>query len=231
MGPLADYLLAGLVAVAAGIDRTAALQVMLSRPLVAAPLTGWVLGDPGSGLLVGMLVELLWLGRLPVGAAIPPDDTQVAVGATTLAAVNAPLLGLSGAPFTLLCLLVTIPLGKVGQLFDRGARHWNVVLLARTETALHAGAPPGIARHHLAGLVHFGLASLATYAFIVGVGSVLLPALARFHPLVSGAAGWLQMAFPLVGAAVILGTLNVSRAMTLFCTSFATALLALWLAR
>ena len=66
-----------------GLDRVALVQMMISRPLVAGPLTGLVLGKPLLGLEVGMLLELLWLGRLPVGAAIPPDDTQVSVGATS----------------------------------------------------------------------------------------------------------------------------------------------------
>ena len=76
-----DYLLAGLVAMLTGLDRVALVQIMISRPLVAATLTGWVLGNPLIGMEIGMMLELLWLGRLPVGAAIPPDDTQVAVGA------------------------------------------------------------------------------------------------------------------------------------------------------
>lgn len=80
-----NLLLSGLVAVLCGLDRTAVLQLMLSRPIVAGPLTGLVLGSPLTGLQVGMLVELLWLGRLPVGASIPPDDTQIAVGGTFLA--------------------------------------------------------------------------------------------------------------------------------------------------
>ena len=41
--------------------------------------------------------------------------------------------------------------------------------------------------------------------------------------------GWLQLALPLVGIAVILGTINVSRAITLFCASFGMAFLLLWL--
>ena len=79
------YLLRAGMAVILGLDRTAALQIMISRPLVAGPLVGLLLGDPASGLTIGMLLELLWLCRLPVGANIPHDDTQVTVGATTLA--------------------------------------------------------------------------------------------------------------------------------------------------
>ena len=230
--PMTAYLLAGCVALLAGIDRTAALQVMISRPVVAAPLAGWLLGDPAGGLLAGALIELLWLGRLPVGAAIPPDDTQVAIGAAALAAVLGPQLQSSGPAFTLLCILVAMPLGKVGQLFDREARHWNDRLLQQVQTDLSAGNPPRIDRRHLAGVRNFALASLATYLVIVSAGTLLVR---EFTPLllpaVASTGNWLQMAFPLVGSAAILGSINVTRALTLFSASFGTALLMLWLAR
>ncbi|NIQ11824.1 MAG: PTS sorbose transporter subunit IIC, partial [Gammaproteobacteria bacterium] len=120
-----DYLLAGCVSMLTGLDRVALVQAMISRPLVAAPLTGWLLGNPLIGLEIGMLLEMLWLGRLPVGAAIPPDDTQVAVGATVLAVSMGHFLNISGMPMVLLAVLIAIPLGKCGQVFDKLARHIN----------------------------------------------------------------------------------------------------------
>lgn len=224
------FLLAGIVAVLAGLDRTAAFQLMISRPIVAAPLTGWILGEPAAGLQVGALVELLWLGRLPVGAAIPPDDTQVAVGATALAAGVGDAAGVGEFPFAILATLVALPLGKVGQLFERGARNWNARLLVRAEEALGKGFPEKVEGIHLRGLIHFSLSSLGTYTAIVLAGALLLHSLA---PLLAGAAAegadWLRLSFVLVGAAAILGTVNVSRSLTLFAASFATAFLMLWL--
>ncbi len=92
---VADFLIGGALAVGLGLDRTAAFQFMVSRPIVAAPLTGWLIGDAMAGLQIGAMIELLWLGRLPVGAAVPPDDTQVAIGATILA------VSLHGSPWLL----------------------------------------------------------------------------------------------------------------------------------
>lgn len=228
---VADYLLAGTVAVGAGLDRTAAGQFMISRPIVAAPLVGFLLGAPLTGLQVGAMVELLWLGRLPVGAAIPPDDTQVAIGATVLAITLAPLLNLDGAAFAVLCLLVAMPVGKVGQLFDRAARHRNDDLFRRAHRAVEAGQLQLAERFHLRGLWHFALSSLATFVLIIVGGSLLLHQLAGiFIEPVRAAAPWLMLLFPLLGTAMLLGTANVSRAMTLFIASFATALLMLWLA-
>jgi len=228
--PAADYLISGAVAVGVGLDRTAALQIMISRPVVAAPLTGWLLGEPLVGLQVGALLELLWLGRLPVGAAIPADDTQVAVASTLLTVTMGESLTLSGLPLLLLCTLVAMPLGKIGQLAERLARNGNGRLLIAAEAALEKGDLAAAERSHLRGLAHFALASLASFAVIVLAGTLALHALA---PLLAGpvdaAAGRLRLTFPLVGIAIILGSINVKRARMLFGASFGTALLLLWL--
>lgn len=227
---IADYLLAGLVAMLTGLDRVALVQVMISRPLVAAPLTGLVLGNPLLGLEVGMLLELLWLGRLPVGAAIPPDDTQVAVGATVLAFSMGQMLGLVGMPMVILAVLVAIPLGKFGQIFDRLARNVNDRLAVSGLKALSNGNPTGLERRHLMGLVSFAVASLATACVIVLIGSVILFYTApQLIGAVMDAGLSLQYSLVIVGAASLLGTINVNRSISLFCAAFSGTLLVLWM--
>ena len=225
-----DYFLAGLVAMLTGLDRVALIQIMISRPLVAGTLTGWVLGNPLIGMEVGMLLELLWLGRLPVGAAIPPDDTQVAVGATVMALSMGHFLALNGMPLVILSVLIAIPLGKFGQVFDRLARHVNDRLAVSGESALMTGNIKGLERNHLFGLVSFALASLATALVIVLIGSFILYSVT---PILIGAvreAGLsLQYSLILVGAAMLLGTTNVKRNISLFCAAFTGTLLVLWL--
>jgi PTS system mannose-specific IIC component len=227
---VADYLLAGLVAMLTGLDRVALVQIMISRPLVAGPLTGLVLGNPLVGLEVGMLLELLWLGRMPVGAAIPPDDTQVTVGATVLAFSMGQMLDLTGMPMVILAVLVAIPLGKFGQIFDRLARHVNDRLAASGLQALSNGDTIGLERRHLMGLVSFALASLATACVIVLVGSVILLYTApHLIGAVREAGLSLQYSLIMVGAAALLGTINVNRSISLFCAAFSGTLLVLWL--
>lgn len=228
--PFADYLLAGLVSMLTGLDRVALAQFMISRPLVAGPLAGWALGSPLIGLEVGMLLELLWLGRLPVGAAIPPDDTQVAVGATVLALSMGSPLGLNGMPLVILAVLIAIPLGKFGQVFDRLARHANDRLAVSGHNDLMAGNVRGVEHKHLFGLVSFALASLATVVVIVLIGSFVLYLTAPFLIEAVREAGLsLQYSLVLVGAAVLLGTINVNRSVSLFCAAFTGTILVLWL--
>lgn len=216
-----DYFCAGLVALLVGLDRTAVLQLLICRPIVAAPLTGWVLGDFHLGLQAGTLLELLWLGRLPVGAAIPPDDTQIAVGGTALALVMGAQAGVQGLPMLLLCLLVALPLGKCGQIFDHLARKGNGRLLIRAEQELTWQRPAAATRLHLLGLGFFALASLGTYLGIILPGSLLLPWLAPYLlAKVGDAAPWLALAFPLVGTAVFLGALRNRRILVLYLLAF-----------
>lgn len=220
-----------LVAWLCGLDRMAVLQIMISRPLVAAPLAGLVLGQPLVGLQVGLLIELLWLARLPMGAAVPPDDTQVAIAATVMAIILAEAMPAANQHgLALLCILTAIPVGKVGQFCEHHVRQFNTRQVARVDARLERGAVVAAEWHHLRGLLGFSLAALLTYGFILTAGLLLVPVL---WPLLSSALlatkNWLNLALPLVGVAVILGTINVSRAITLFCAAFGMAFLMLWL--
>lgn len=216
------------VSVLCGLDRTAAGQFMLCRPIVAAPLTGWLLGEASMGLQVGAMLELLWLGRLPVGAAIPPDDSQVAVGCTFLAVMAHAQTGLPPQALAAASLLVGMPFGKTGQLFDRLARLVNARLLNRAELALDSGRFEVLDKLHLRGLWHFAIASLATLAVVIGGGMLCLPLLCTYleHSLVA-AAPWLWLLFPLVGVGSLFSGLKVPRGSLLFVGSFALALLVL----
>jgi len=225
-----DFLLGGVVALFCGLDRFALLQLAISRPIVAAPLAGLVLGNPSIGLQVGLLVELLWLARLPVGAAVPPDDTQVSIATTVVVIVAGKSMNGGGIELILLTLLVTIPLGKFGQYFDHYARHYNARLSKQVELACEKGSLALAEWQHLRGLISFSLAALSTYVVILAGGLLLLPLLLPLlGKALSYSADWLALAIPLVGIAVILGTLNVSRALTLFCAAFGTAFLLMWL--
>ena len=222
--------LGALISLICGLDRVAMLQIMISRPIVAAPLVALVLGEPLVGLQIGVMVELLWLARLPVGAAVPPDDTQVAIASSVLAIILGRTLNASGMELLLLCLLIAIPLGKVGQYFDHYARQYNVRLVKQVDLALDRGSLLTAEFQHLRGLTSFSLAALATYAVILLGGLLIIPLLWPFlQQTLSYSSAWVQLALPLVGIAVILGTINVSRAITLFCASFCMAFLLMWL--
>jgi mannose/fructose/N-acetylgalactosamine-specific phosphotransferase system component IIC len=56
-----------------GLDVVGFPQAMISRPLVAATLSGALIGEAFSGMLIGAALELIALETLPFGAAKYPE--------------------------------------------------------------------------------------------------------------------------------------------------------------
>jgi mannose/fructose/N-acetylgalactosamine-specific phosphotransferase system component IIC len=85
MDLLSLTLLGGLLA----LDGTSLGQFMVSRPLVAGVLTGWLVGDPVLGLLIGGILEVYFISIFPVGGAEFPEGgppTMVAVATGSMLA-------------------------------------------------------------------------------------------------------------------------------------------------
>ena len=61
------------------------IQAMISRPIIIAPVVGILLGNPYAGLIIGAILELFWIDRIPIGIYIPPNDSVVAAFAASLA--------------------------------------------------------------------------------------------------------------------------------------------------
>lgn len=57
----------------AALDNTEAFQTMISQPLVAGSLVGFLWGDVPTGLKTGILFQLMYLWVMPIGTATFPD--------------------------------------------------------------------------------------------------------------------------------------------------------------
>jgi mannose/fructose/N-acetylgalactosamine-specific phosphotransferase system component IIC len=71
MGTVWVIILSSFFAGLISIDRAAFGQFQFSRPVVAAPLLGLLLGYPAEGVITGLVFELLFLSSLPIGSFIP----------------------------------------------------------------------------------------------------------------------------------------------------------------
>jgi PTS system mannose-specific IIC component len=68
-----DIVILSLLGGVLGLDTVSFPQAMLSRPLVAATVSGALLGDAAAGLLVGAALELFAVETLPFGASRYPE--------------------------------------------------------------------------------------------------------------------------------------------------------------
>jgi mannose/fructose/N-acetylgalactosamine-specific phosphotransferase system component IIC len=121
-----------------GLDLVSVPQAMISRPLVAGMVAGWLAGDWEAGVRIGVLFELFALDVLPVGAVRYPDYGPATVGAVALG-TGAPWefgLGISAA--------LGLVLAVLGGWSLQVVRRWNARSIQRRSAALAAGESSAI---------------------------------------------------------------------------------------
>lgn len=209
------------------LDRTS-IQMMISRPVVAGPLVGWLLGDPFTGLLCGALIELIWIDRLPIGNYIPPNETLTTVIIAATAILAGTYLRNTPRELVLFALLVFLPLGYAGRRLDMWIVRSNEGLAKRAAGLAATPDVRGIERQHLRALLKtFTLSALFIF-LAVALGSWLL--IAVFPVLPSAVLKALTLSgylVPLLGIAVALTTIKRRGAVGLFCAIFVAMLLIL----
>jgi len=137
-----EHLLASLlIALIGGIvdlDSTATWQFMISQPIVAAPLTGLFLGNLYGeaaaglklGLMVGVILQLVWIEQLPLGMNVPPDAALASVLSVALGFIS----GHSYESYSerevcyTVALLLAVALGLLGRSLDMFVRRLNTSL-------------------------------------------------------------------------------------------------------
>ena len=199
-----DALWAGLWGGLLALERSAFLQAMFSRPLVAATGTGLLVGDISSGVFVGLVFELFYLGGVALGGDRPEHETLPAVAAAAASAAIANASGMPGTPaMWTLGILLCAPLGRIGALLERridqrAARYHN-----RAYASANAGELRSAVRQNLRAMwPHFvGFGLLCAGATLVGY-LVLAPLSGRLPLSIVRGLAWAYPAMASVAAAV-----------------------------
>jgi PTS system mannose-specific IIC component len=192
-----SYLALAVVAGLAAIERKGFLQAMLSRPVALGAIVGAVLGDTGTGLLVGIPLELLWLGAVNMGAALPIHEALGASAAAGGAVLGLRTLAPGGATpvqvvaVAVLAVAVAIPIAWIGRWTDAWIEEWNEHLYVLAERDLARGDARPAVRVNLYGV-----------AFPFAIAFVLAPAGAAVAAFVASrvVAAAPSAAVPLAGA-------------------------------
>ena len=145
---MSDLLPFSLLGALLGLDVVSFPQAMISRPIVAATLGGALAGDASSGLLVGVLLEMVALETLPVGASRYPEwGTASVVGGALYAAAGAERAGA-----LVLSVLAAIVTAWAGGWSMYALRRLNGVWAKRALPALDAGARHAVVDLQLRGM-------------------------------------------------------------------------------
>lgn len=165
------------------LDRVA-VQLMISRPIVIAPLVALILGDVATGLFIGAVVEMLWSDRPPMGNYVPPNDSLTALVMTAAAVLASPLAVPVSKSLISLSIIMLYPIGYLSQRLELKLMRANDDLSMAALADAEKGRIEGVQRRHLMGLFRYWM--LFQSFLFVGVLAAT-PALRMIHNRLSPA--------------------------------------------
>ena len=107
-------------------------------------LTGLVMGDLKSGIIIGAMMELAFIGAFSVGASLPPDMISGGVlgAALTLAAGNDPEVALT----------IGVPIASLALLMKNACKIFILpIFVHKADDYAVKGNSKGVARMHMLG--------------------------------------------------------------------------------
>lgn len=137
-------------------------STMHNRPIVIAPLVGWVLGDIVTGIKIGATLELVFMGAFPIGASNPPDFVSGAI-------ISTAYIILTGQDVAA-AVILAVPIATLVLLIDNF--QMSVLLTAASHIAdkyAEKGDIKGVERVQIIA----GIGNKVLLALIVGLGFYL----------------------------------------------------------
>lgn len=103
------------------------------RPLIGGFLTGLVLGDPVTGVMVGATINLMYIGFIAAGGALPGD--------MCLAGILGTALSITGGLDTEAALAIAVPIGLIGTLLWFGRLTLDTIFAHMADRFVEEGKP------------------------------------------------------------------------------------------
>jgi PTS system mannose-specific IIC component len=197
------------------------IQAMISRPIVIAPLIGLLLNNLYAGLIIGAFVELIWIDRIPVGTYIPPNDSIVAVVATSTAVIAGQRLGGEFTQLTALSILMAIPCGILAKKVD--------ILIIKSNDILSDQALEDAKKSNIRAIekkVYSGLIKVFLFDvfYLLVVQTIFITMVIWVYPklpaTIISTLSFMYYFLPLLGIAVAVNTIKLRGAIPVFCAIF-----------
>lgn len=192
---LTSLAILGLTGGLLALDATSVGQFMVSRPIVAGAITGWVVGHPTEGLFLGALLELYMLVSFPVGGARFPE------GPTATVVTVASAVGSAGTGAIPIAIAVGLVWGHLGGWTITELRRLNGRLIVEPDQST-LSVSRVVSSHLLALLLDFARGAIVTLTGVLAGRAAVHLATPAWPLPASDSLGLL-----LVGAAVSAGIL------------------------
>lgn len=192
-------------------------EMQTHRPLIACTVTGLILGDMTTGIIIGGTLEMIALGWMNIGAAIAPD--------AALASVISTILVVAGHQDIAAGIAIAMPLAAAGQVLAIICKTISVVFQHKADSYAEEGNLFGIDLCNYGALILQGLRvgiPAVLVAMSIGTGAVQ-EMLNAIPPVITGG---LQVAggfIVVVGYAMVINMMGASYLMPFFFLGFVVA--------
>jgi len=162
-----NVFLISLIGAAIILDKYAFGEFGFSQPLISGTIIGAIFGNVTFGIFLGALLQLIFLGGLPIGSEIPPDGQAAGIIGCTSFFILAKVNSLEHALF--LAIIFALSGGLIGGTMEIHARRFNeklYYLFAKREEFLFP--------IHFAGLVTAYIRGLCLLLPIFIISSILI---------------------------------------------------------
>jgi PTS system mannose-specific IIC component len=197
------------------------IQAMISRPVVIAPIIGLFLNNLYAGMIIGALIELIWMDRLPIGTYIPPNDSLAAVAATSIASIAGSKLGGTSPELIALSVLLAIPCGALAKQMDVMIIKSNDAFSDQAIQDAKENNIKAIERKNYRGLIKVFLFYVV---FLLAAQAVFIPlviwAYPQFNLTLTRALSFTYYFLPLLGIAVAINMLKLRNTIPIVCALF-----------
>ena len=151
---LFQAILIGFVAFGGLLVTESGCGLMLNRPIVLAPIVGFILGDLYEGLIMGAALELIFLGVVSIGGSTPSDSTMGSILGTAFA--------ISMNQGVEIALALAVPIGLLMQMVQYLVYFIRATQMSKVEVYVEQGQFNKITRLHFGSILIFAI----IYGFI-----------------------------------------------------------------
>lgn len=167
----------GLIAAFGGIcclDRRGAFQLMLSQPIVAVPVLGWLFGESLMALQLGALLQLIWMGSIHLGVSNPPHETLASITTGAIVLLHQRYFGPSDEAVWSLATICGLPIAILGKALDVQLEKSNISLNNLAQKSVSDGELRIIDQLPIIGLTRSFLWSFLLTGIAAALGTLLV---------------------------------------------------------
>jgi len=181
----------------------------ICRPIVISTAVGLVLGDPVQGVIIGSVLELMFIGSFPIGAAVSPDYGSAGAICTAFAIIS------NGG--TAVASALAVPIALLGGFIFIGCKLMASFFSRLMSAQIEKNNMSAVSRIYLFGAWFVSFVPYFIYGFLsIYFGSTAVEALVKKLPtvVINGLSSATNL-LPAIGLALLL-QMTISKKMAPF---------------